>query len=104
MKKSKVQSPKSELGPAIVPRSSLFVLRSSFLVLLLACLMLFCSKPLPSPGLVIQDSPADSAVLRTSVVAFRWQVAERASAYELQTATDSRFTIWLWTTRLRRNP
>jgi hypothetical protein len=53
--------------------------------------MLFCSKPLPSPGLVIQDSPADSAVLRTSVVAFRWQVAERASAYELQTATDSRF-------------
>jgi hypothetical protein len=76
MKKSQVQSPKSKVGPA--------------LVLVLACLVLFCQKPLSSPGLVIQDSPADSAVLRASAVTFRWQAAERATAYELQVATDAK--------------
>ena len=77
MKKSKVLSPKSQVGPALLSA--------------LACLMLFCQKPLPSPGLVIQDNPVDSAVLHSSVVAFNWLKAELATAYELQVATDSKF-------------
>ncbi len=85
MRKSEVRSPKSKVGRALVPVSSFLAL------LLLVSLVLFCQKPLSQPGLVVQDSPADSAVLRTSVVTFTWLAAEQATAYELQVATDSKF-------------
>jgi hypothetical protein len=61
------------------------------LAALLLTAVVGCNKPLPQPGPVTQDSPADSAVLRSSVVAFSWLDAEQATAYELQVATDSKF-------------
>jgi len=67
--------------------------RTKQLVLGLALVLVVfgCQKPLPSPGPVILNSPADSSVLRTSVVTFDWQTAQQATAYELQVATASDF-------------
>ncbi|MCX6843796.1 MAG: hypothetical protein NTX53_16120, partial [candidate division WOR-3 bacterium] len=87
MKKFQVPSPKSQVGPALL---SVF-----------ACLILFCQKPLPSPGPVGLVAPADNAVLRSGPVDFTWLTPEWNQAYLLQVGLDVAFkrfqsqdTLW----------
>jgi len=77
MKESKVQSPKSRVGPALL---SAFV-----------CFMLFCQKPLTAPDSSVLLEPADSSVLHAGSVTLVWVQPLAVSGYELRVGADAKF-------------